>query len=211
MSKLALPTIYPITDRVMTGMTHYEQVQALAAGGARLIQLREKSLSARAFIEEARACVKFGKERGLLILINDRVDVALSSGAAGIHLGQDDMEPRDARAVLGSEAIIGYSTHSLAQVADAGELPIDYIAIGPVFPTESKVAPDDVVGVEMVTGVKRLVGSLPLVGIGGIGRDSLGDVIRAGANSVAMISGVLMPPSNIEQNYRELSDLAYGS
>ena len=211
MSRLALPTIYPITDRVMTGMSHYEQVQALAAGGASLIQLREKSLSARAFIEEARACVKFGKERGLLILINDRVDVALSSGAAGIHLGQDDMEPRDARAILGSEAIIGYSTHSLAQVADAGELPIDYIAIGPVFPTESKVAPDDVVGVEMVTGVKRLVGSLPLVGIGGIGRDSLGDVIRAGANSVAMISGVLMPPSNIEQNYRELSDLAYGS
>src|SRR5687768_8229745 len=114
-----LPRIYPLTDVRLSGLTHADQVRLLALGGASLIQLREKRQPAIQFYEQAKAAVSVAREGGVRIIINDRVDIALASGAHGVHLGQDDMPPDAARRLLGPEAIIGYSTHSVDQAQEA--------------------------------------------------------------------------------------------
>src|SRR5919198_2181410 len=133
-----LPKLYPITDRRLSGLSHAEQVARLCEGGARLVQLREKHLSPREFYSEAEAALKVARERGAKLIINDRADIALALGADGVHLGQDDMPPEAARALLGRGAIIGYSTHGAEQAAAAARRPVDYVAIGPAFATSSK-------------------------------------------------------------------------
>ncbi|MEQ1642159.1 MAG: thiamine phosphate synthase, partial [Pyrinomonadaceae bacterium] len=110
-----LPTIYPLTDRQISGLTHFEQARRLIDGGARLIQLREKVGSSREFFNAAVHTVEYANAHCVSIIINDRVDIALSAKAAGVHLGQSDMPPEKARALLGDTAIIGYSTHTLEQ------------------------------------------------------------------------------------------------
>src|SRR5687768_5154472 len=134
-----LPKIYPITDtRISGGLTHAEQVTRLRAGGARLIQLREKHLSPREFYHEAEAALAVARERNTRLIINDRADIALALGADGVHLGQDDLSPSAARRLLGPRFIIGYSTHSVAQAVEAARLPVDYVAVGPIFETGTK-------------------------------------------------------------------------
>ncbi|MER3427965.1 MAG: thiamine phosphate synthase, partial [Pyrinomonas sp.] len=169
MPKFLLPRVYPITDRRLAGLSHAEQVAQLTTGGAKLIQLREKQLEAGPFYEQARAAVRVARTHGALIIINDRVDIALAVEADGVHLGQTDLPPEAARRLLGQKAIIGFSTHNVEQAVAATGLPIDYLAIGPIFPTASKEKPDPVVGLE---GLKRVRASLkglplPLVAIGG--------------------------------------------
>src|SRR5215213_1564279 len=131
---MRLPRVYPLTDVQLTGLSHAEQVELLRLGGATLIQLREKHMPAREFYEQARVAV----QHGVKVIVNDRIDVALAVGAKGVHLGQDDMPPEAARKLLGSDAVIGYSTHSVEQAINATKLPIDYLAIGPIFATTSK-------------------------------------------------------------------------
>ena len=160
--------IYPITDVRLTGLSHAEQVTRLIQGGATLIQLREKNLSPREFFRQAQAALEVARAHDVRIIINDRVDIALALHADGVHLGQDDMPPYAAREILGDEAMIGFSTHNPAQAIGASTLPIDYLAIGPVFPTSSKSNPDPVVGLEGLREVRDAVGDLPLVAIGGI-------------------------------------------
>jgi thiamine-phosphate pyrophosphorylase len=191
MRLLTLPPIYPITDRIVSGLSHVEQVRQLIAAGAGFIQLREKHLSPREFYEEAREAIEYAHAHGARIIINDRVDIAAAIGADGVHLGQTDMPAEAARAFLGANAIIGYSTHSVEQAAEAASFPIDYLAIGPVFDTSTKTDPDPVVGLEGVTAVRSKIGSIPLVAIGGIDAESLPAVLQAGATSAAIISGVL--------------------
>src|SRR5215203_5512194 len=133
-----LPRIYPLTDVQLSGVSHAEQLRLLSLGGASLIQLREKQMPALQFYEEAKAAVEIALKAGVHLIINDRVDVAMAVGARGVHLGQNDMPPEAARRLLGNEAIVGYSTHSVAQAQQALTLPIDYLAIGPIFATSTK-------------------------------------------------------------------------
>ena len=199
-----LPPIYPITDTQISGLSHAEQIALFAEGGATLVQLREKRAPALKFYEEAQAAVAVAAERGVQLIINDRVDIALAVGAAGVHLGQDDLPPDIARRLLGDDAVIGYSTHSVAQAVKAAQLPIDYLAIGPIFSTSTKENPDPVVGLEGLRIVRETVGSLPLVAIGGITPANARDVLAAGADSVALISGLWLNPSNVSGTLRTL-------
>ena len=200
--------VYPITDVRLTGLSHAEQVTLLIQGGATLIQLREKDLSPREFFHQARAALAVARAHEVRIIINDRVDIALALHADGVHLGQDDMPPHAAREILGGEALIGYSTHNLSQAISASTLPIDYLAIGPVFPTSSKSKPDPVVGLAGVTEVRGTVGQLPLVAIGGITAENIESVLKAGADCVAVIASVLANPLSIASNTERLLSLA---
>ncbi len=203
---LLLPRIYPITDSTISSLSHAEQVDLLLAGGATFIQLREKKNAAREFFDDAKRAIRLAHEAGATIVINDRVDVAMALGARGVHLGQTDLPVVAARKLLGQSAIIGYSTHNLAQVKAALQLPIDYLALGPIFATRSKRNPDPVVGLEQLRMAKSIVGTLPLVAIGGIDEDSLPQVLATGADSVAMISQMLSPPGSIAGNLKKLLD-----
>ena len=193
--RFRLPQVYPITDTQISGLSHADQVAVFAERGATVVQLREKRATVLEFYEQARAAVAVAAERGVQLIINDRVDIALAVGAAGIHLGQDDLPPAVARELLGDDAVIGYSTHSVAQALEASRLPIDYLAIGPIFATSTKENPDPVVGLDGLRAVKAAIGSLPLVAIGGITPANSRAVIEAGADSVAMISGLWIRPT----------------
>ncbi|MEZ5427192.1 MAG: thiamine phosphate synthase [Pyrinomonadaceae bacterium] len=201
--KFSLPKIYPITDRQISGLSHAGQVERLIEGGARLIQLREKRASSLEFYEQAEKALKIARRFRVRILINDRVDIALTLRADGVHLGQDDLPPEEARRILGPDAIIGFSTHSVEQAIKAVEMPIDYLAVGPVFPTRTKEDPDETVGLEGVRSVRRSVGDFPLVAIGGITWQNFPQVLRNGADSAAVISGILSPPEKIPENLRK--------
>lgn len=200
--KLNLPKIYPITDTRLTGLSHAAQVEKLIAGGAHFIQLREKYASPNDFFDDAGQALETARRCGVKIIINDRVDIALALKADGVHLGQDDLPPADARRILGDEAIIGFSTHHTTQALEAANLPVDYIAIGPVFATETKENPDAVVGIEGVRRVREAIPHFPLVAIGGIAAENFRAVLEAGADSLAIIKAVLLPSENIAENLR---------
>lgn len=202
--KLNLPKIYPITDTRISGLSHAEQVSRLADGGATFIQLREKQKGAREFYEEAKAALSIARERNIKLIINDRVDIALALKADGVHLGQDDMPPEAAIKILGEEAIIGFSTHNVRQAIEAVKLPVDYIAIGPIFGTTTKENPDPVVGLENLRLVRDEIGDFPLVAIGGINRENFAEVLSNGADSVALISALLEKPDEIVERTKQL-------
>ncbi|MDX2040748.1 MAG: thiamine phosphate synthase [Acidobacteriota bacterium] len=184
-----IPKLYPITDCQLSNCTHEEIVQLMLSAGAQLIQLRDKDASAKELLDAARACVRLTREAGATLIINDRVDVALTSGADGVHLGQEDLSVEEAREILGDDKIIGVSTHTLDQFMAALETSANYIAVGPVFTTTTKENPDPVVGLEFVTEAKKL-SDRPLVAIGGITDEHAPAVIAAGADSVAVISAL---------------------
>jgi thiamine-phosphate pyrophosphorylase len=200
-----LPRVYALTDVRLSGLSHADQVELLSAGGATLIQLREKEMSPREFYEQAKAAVDVAVRRGVQLIINDRVDVALAVGAHGVHLGQDDMPPEAARKLLGPKAVIGYSTHNIEQAIAATKLPIDYLAIGPIFTTTTKSDTAPVLGLEGLQTVRQAIGTFPLVAIGGITQANAREVIAAGADSVAVISALLSDPTRITQATHELT------
>jgi len=201
---LSLPALYPITDVRIAGLSHAEQVSRLYQGGASFIQLREKVEPARQFYHAAAEALHTARERGVRIIINDRVDIALALQADGVHLGQEDLPAIAARKLLGSRAIIGLSTHNLEQARQAANLPVDYIAVGPVFATSSKIDPDPCLGLEGLSQIRGVVADKPIVAIGGITRLNARDVILAGAASVAVIRELLQEPSEIEAQTRSL-------
>jgi thiamine-phosphate diphosphorylase len=201
-----LPKLYPITDRRLSGLTHAEQVARLCEGGARLVQLREKILPPRELYPDVFEALKVARSFGARLIVNDRVDVALATGADGVHLGQDDMPPQAARVVLGKGKVVGFSTHGVEQASEAARLPVDYVAIGPVFDTSSKENPDPVVGLEGVRRVREAVGStVMLVAIGGVTAERAPSVIEAGADSVAVIGALLdtSDPAEITRRTRD--------
>jgi thiamine-phosphate pyrophosphorylase len=201
---LHLPRIYALTDVQLSGRSHAEQVELLASGGASLIQLREKRMPALEFYEQAKAAVAVAERSGVELMINDRVDVAIAVGAHGVHLGQDDLPPEAARKLLGETAIVGYSTHNVDQAFEAVKLPIDYLAIGPIFPTTSKTDTFPVLGLEGLRAVRKAIGDFPLVAIGGITHANARDAVEAGADSVAVISALLSYPNRISEMTRHL-------
>jgi thiamine-phosphate pyrophosphorylase len=199
--------LYPITDAQISGLTHAKQVAHLSEGGARLIQLREKRIAPREFYRDAEAAVIAAHARGAQIIINDRADIALALRADGVHLGQDDLPPDAARKLLGPDAIIGLSTHNVLQAQVAASLPVNYIAIGPIFPTASKVHPQAIVGLAGLRRVRNVVGAIPLVAIGGITAKNAALVIAAGADAVAVISALLSEESSICDNTQRFLQL----
>ena len=201
---MQLPRVYPITDPTISGLSHCEQVKQLIAGGAALIQLRDKRASSRVFYSEAQAAIRIARSAGVKLIINDRVDIALALRADGVHLGQDDMPVDAARRVLGDQAVIGFSTHNLEQIREALRLPIDYLAFGPIFPTTSKPNPDPVAGLDQLKRACEMVLPMPVVAIGGINGSNAADVLNAGASSVAVISAVLADPKRIAGNLQQI-------
>lgn len=182
--------LYPLTDRRLSGLTHAEQVSQLAKVGAAIVQLREKTLSPVDFYREAAEALRVARESEVKIIINDRVDIALALGADGVHLGQDDMPPQAARELLGPDVIIGLSTHNLEQALLSTKLPIDYVAIGPIFSTDTKESSEPVVGLVKLAEVRQVVGEIPLVAIGGINFENSEDVLSAGADAIAVIKDI---------------------
>lgn len=203
---LKLPNVYPITNVELAGMPHAAQIRELAEAGCRFVQIREKSASSRAFYEEVLLSLQISKEYGMKVIVNDRVDITIAAKAHGVHLGQDDLPPAEARKLLGDDAIIGYSTHSVQQAIEAARQPIDYLAIGPIFSTKTKENPDPVVGLEGVRQVREAIGDLPLVAIGGIGLKNIAEVISSGADSAAIISGLFSPGQSLAERFQVFNE-----
>jgi len=200
----AAPFAYPIVD---AGRLHGRDpafvVDSLARAGARLIQLRVKGLSDRRWLAMAGAALAAARASGAYLVVNDRADIARIAGADGLHVGQDDLAGTDARAVVGPGVLLGVSTHNLDQLAAAATAAVDYLAIGPVFPTRTKDSPDPVVGLEMVRRA-RAATTRPLVAIGGITRANARSVVEAGADGVAVISDLLDAP-DLARAFTELA------
>ncbi len=178
-------------------------VAELARGGAGIVQLRAKGAPDGLFLTWAREAVAAARSAQVPLLINDRADIARLAGADGVHVGQEDLRPADVRRVLPAPAIVGLSTHNLAQLEGARQEPIDYIAVGPVFPTRSKDRPDPVVGLDLVRQARALT-ALPVVAIGGIGGTTARRVVEAGADGVALISA-LLSCEDLAEAAREIS------
>jgi thiamine-phosphate pyrophosphorylase len=189
---MKLPRVYPILDSeslAQRGLALPAAAAALLDGGAGILQIRHKSHWTRDFFNAAQDVARLCRESAADLIVNDRADFAMLL-QAGLHLGQEDLPPRDARRLLGSDAAIGYSSHNAAQLCLAGGEPVDYVALGPVFATGSKRNPDPLVGVEEIQRCRSLI-EKPLVAIGGITLENALDVLRAGADSVAVIAGLL--------------------
>jgi thiamine-phosphate pyrophosphorylase len=166
---------------------------ALLAAGVRLIQLRDKHASSGELCESAQRVAECVRLAGGIFIVNDRADVARAVDADGVHVGQDDLPVEFARTIVGSSKVVGCSTHNLAQVKAADLSTVDYIAFGPIYPTASKENPDAVVGLAGLSQARRATPK-PLVAIGGITPENARAVIEAGADSVAVIRGLVGAP-----------------
>ena len=200
----SLPRVLALTDVRLSGRSHAEQVELFSRGGATFVQLREKQLAPVEFYDQAREAVAVAKQRGVRLIVNDRIDLAQAVGAHGVHLGQDDLPPEAARRLLGPDAVIGYSTHNVEQALAAARLPISYLAVGPIFQTTSKTDTSPVLGLDGLRAVRRAIGPLPLVAIGGITHANARSVIDAGADSVAVISALVSDLARIAEATRDL-------
>ena len=199
--------VYPLTDRYISGLSHEQQVLTLSSSGARVIQLREKELEAREFYGEAAAAIRIARQRGVHIIVNDRVDIAQALKADGVHLGQNDLPPTVARQLLGNDAIIGVSTHNLEQAKLAAEMPVDYVALGPIFPTTTKQSSNPPVGPEGVRQARELLGDIPLVAIGGITEANARQLLEAGATALAVVTDCWKPHHSAPETRRRLFQL----
>jgi thiamine-phosphate pyrophosphorylase len=189
-------TLYGIVDPERTGGRPLADLaRAAAAGGCTLIQYRDKHGDARRLVENARALKAALAGTGVPLLVNDRVDVALAAGADGVHLGQGDMHPADARRLLGREALVGLTLKTPAQADEMYRMPVDYACIGGVFATPSKDNPDPPIGLDGLARVAfraRLAASVPVGAIAGIDAANAASVIASGADGVAVISALFM-------------------
>jgi len=166
--------------------------RAYLDGGARLLQLRAKHLPSAPFLELCDELVRMASPYSASIIVNDRADLAVMAGAAGVHVGQEDLAPMHARRLVGPTGIVGYSTHTVQQIEAAIREPISYLAVGPVFGTTTKDTGYSAVGLALVSTAVRLAGAIPVVAIGGITLETAPTVLEAGATSVAVIGDLLM-------------------
>ena len=200
---MRFPRVYPILNTetlAQHGIALERAAAALLEGGAGILQVRQKGHWTREVFESARRVACLCREAGAVLVVNDRADFAMLL-EGGLHIGQEDLAPRDARKLIGPDALLGFSSHNLEQLSAAGGEPVDYVALGPVYPTSSKHNPDPVVGVDEVRRLRPLI-EKPLVAIGGITRANAAEVLNAGADSVAVISD-LVPQSPTARSLRE--------
>jgi len=195
---MKLPRVYPILDAeslVARGFALETAAAALLDGGAGILQIRQKGHWTREFYEASKEVARLCREAGADLFVNDRADFAMLLGA-GLHVGQDDLPPRDARRLIGPDAALGYSSHNAAQLCAAGGEPVDYVALGPIFTTGSKRNPDPLIGLEEVRRCRGLI-EKPLVAIGGVTLENALEVWRAGADSAAVIGGLFPAGSGV--------------
>ena len=168
-----------------------ELARAFLDGGARCVQVRAKGLASNRLLDLCDVITASAQPYGALVIVNDRPDIALMSGAAGVHLGQDDLPPAAVRRLLGSAAVVGFSTHTNDQIDRASAEPVTYVAIGPVFGTSTKETGYTAVGLAQVSEAARRLKGVTVVAIGGITLERAASVWAAGASSVAVITDLL--------------------
>ena len=193
MPRYRLPRLYPILDAgllLRAGLSIESFARELREAGVRFLQYRDKEATDKVMLERAELLRTIFPPSDSCLILNDRVSLVATARYDGIHVGQEDLSPAQARATLGSDVLIGVSTHGEGQLRSAADGPADYVAIGPVFATLSKQDPDPVVGLDGVRAARTMTAK-PLVAIGGIGRSNCAAVIEAGADSVAVISDLI--------------------
>ncbi len=196
--------LYGIYDPTQSGGRHLNKVlKDLITGGGRVVQLRFKELPAKEFLDLALEAKRETARVGCLLIVNDRVDVAMAAGADGVHLGQEDLPLAAARRIMGRK-IIGISTHNLSQALEAQQGGADYIGFGPILGTRTKQTGYAPRGLDMLREVRRAV-SLPIVAIGGLSEENVREVWQAGADAVAMISSLLRAKDISEATQRILA------
>lgn len=203
---ISLPRFYPILDSgcYPDSDALLKAAEQLVAAGGRILQYRNKSGDAARMLIDARELrqrvLYSGSGDSVILIMNDRADLCLAADFEGVHVGQDDLSPASARKIVGPNRWLGVSTHNPAQVIEADKTSADYVAIGPVFGTVSKANPDPIVGLEGVREARKLT-TKPLVAIGGITRSNCAEVIEAGADSVAVISDLILDPGKSAEEF----------
>ena len=200
---MRLPRLYPIIDTAllaMRGIEPEDMARPLADAGVRIAQFRHKGPYTRDALAHAENVGRILESAGAQYVINDRADIALMVGADGVHVGQDDLPPEAVRRLVGTDVVVGFSTHNQQQLRAGDQEPVDYLAFGPIFGTASKLNPDPTVGVSGLARLRSLT-KKPLVAIGGITRANINEVFEAGADSVAVISDLVAEdlPSRIAE------------
>jgi len=211
--RLDLPRFYPILDAgllLRAGLSIEGFARELRRAGIRFLQYRDKEAPDDVLLERAALLRQIFPPSDSCLVLNDRVPLVLSAGYDGVHVGQEDLSPAEARAMLGAQVLLGISTHGERQLLAAADGPADYVAIGPVFATLSKQVPDPVVGIGGVRSA-RAITAKPLVAIGGICRANCAAVMEAGADSVAVISDLIPRPGDstatiVEEFFSRLGD-----
>jgi thiamine-phosphate pyrophosphorylase len=204
---MKLPRFYPILDTAALqrcGGDVVAAAEALLTAGARIVQLRHKGHFDRDLFRQSERIAEMCRDAGALFVVNDRADIAMMLDAA-IHVGQDDLPPADVRRIAGSSRVLGFSTHNEAQLRAAADEPIDYVALGPIFGTASKLNPDPEVGLEELRRLKPSA-QVPLVAIGGITRDRAPAVWKAGADSIAVVGDLYPDVRASAEEWMKLAD-----
>jgi len=184
-------SLYLVTDRdIVVGGDLYQAVQAALRGGVTLVQLREKNLSGREFYQAALALKELTIAYGVPLVINDRLDIALAIDADGVHVGQEDLPLPTVRKLLGPDKLLGYSASDISEAGYGVANGADYLGVGPVYATATKVAQIAPLGIAGLKAIKKAV-SVPVVGIGGVNADNVGQVKQAGVDGIAVVSGIL--------------------
>jgi thiamine-phosphate pyrophosphorylase len=188
--------LYFVTDRGLCGKKSLEEVVIQAVkGGAAYVQLREKDVSTRFFVEEAKRIKKLLEQYRAPLIINDRVDVALACGAEGVHIGQEDMPYEIVRKLMGQKAIIGLSVETWKDVKASQKMDVNYIGVSPVFSTPTKTDTKGAWGMEGLAKIKAF-SRHPLVAIGGINEFNVREVVKAGADCIAVVSAICASPDS---------------
>ena len=203
---LVFPRLYAILDSSLLTTSELVLAEMLAGSGVELIQYRNKKAPSRDLFEISLRLSTAMAQRDVRFIVNDRPDIALLSGAGGVHVGQEDLGVEEARAICGRPRWVGVSTHTLDQVAAADRTSADYVAFGPIFPTTTKQNPDAVVGTELLHRARQLTRK-PLVAIGGITLERAAEVFDAGADSLAVVRD-LMCAASPGQRAREYLEVA---
>ena len=204
--RLVLPRLYVILDAALLTVPEIECARQLVDAGVRLLQYRNKGASTRRLLENAKLLSAEWVPRGVTLIVNDRSEVAALAGASGVHVGQEDLSVEEARAIVGRGRLVGVSTHNRKQFEQALGSSADYIAVGPIFSTASKADADLVVGTEFIREVRPLTDK-PIVAIGGITLERSSEVVRAGADSVAVIGDILRASDPAERARRFIGAL----
>lgn len=199
-----LPRFYPILDTevsVRHGVDPVKAAEEILGAGAQILQFRHKGFLSREVYTQMERVAALCREARVPFVVNDRADLARLMGAA-LHLGQDDLPPTAARQLTGPETLIGFSTHNQRQLRAAQSEPVDYLALGPIFGTASKQNPDPVVGLDELRRLRPLT-ERPLAAIGGVTRGNAGEVLAAGANSLAVIGDLFPEDGNVRARVEE--------
>jgi thiamine-phosphate pyrophosphorylase len=203
------PKLYPIVDAEVLaarGIPVLEFARALHAAGITMLQYRDKRGGDQTVLRNAELMGEMFEGEGRRLIMNDHADLMMLARWDGVHVGQDDLPPDDARIVIGDGRVVGVSTHTEEQVRAADATSADYVAIGPVFATATKANAAPVVGLEGVRRARALT-TKPLVAIGGITRANARSVIEAGADSVAVIGGLFAEGESVEQVVRDFMEI----